>query len=503
MQPPDDAAQPVAAVDLGSNSFHMIVGRPIGGQISILDRLRDPVRLAAGLNGKGSLAEETVERALASLERIGQRIRDLPPARVRAIGTNTFRKAKEPRNLLARAGAALGFPIEVLSGVEEARLIHLGVSQSLPRIGGRRLMVDIGGGSTECMLGEGSRPIYLDSLQMGCVGFTSTYFGDGRLTGEQFRRAEVAAKLELESMCGRFVERGWDECVGSSGTIKSVALALRTHGWTGGEITLAGIKKLRKAMILAGKISRLDLADLQADRVQVLAGGVAILRAVFEEMQIESMRAVKAALREGLLFDLIGRIRQEDLRDETIRGLSKRYLVDEQQAARIQRCAMRCLRQVETAWDLGDEECAHLLDWAAELHEVGLALSFASHHKHGAYIVENSDMPGFSRQEQARLGLLIRSHRRKFSPASFEDLATPWNRRLPRLALLLRIAVRLNRMRSRSPLPRFELEPIENGLAIRLPETWLAAHPLTRADLEDEAVVLAQAGLALEVRTSS
>jgi exopolyphosphatase/guanosine-5'-triphosphate,3'-diphosphate pyrophosphatase len=502
MEAQQEGARPVAAIDLGSNSFHMVVGRPIGEQLSLIDRLRDPVRLAAGLDQEGRLDEETVARALSSLERMGQRLRDLPGARVRAIGTNTFRRAKRPRDLLRRASAALGFPIEILSGVEEARLIHLGVSQDLPRIDGRRLVVDIGGGSTELVLGQGFRPIYLDSHQMGCVTYTRTFFGDGKLTRERFRKAELAAKLELESMFRRFIERGWEEAVGSSGTIKSVALALDTRGVTQGEITLAGIKKLRKHMISAGKIKALELPELPPDRVQVLAGGLAILRAVFEKMEIESMRAVKAALREGVLYDLLGRIRQEDVRDRTIRSLSERYHVDEDHADRIQRCALRCLRQVAQSWELEDEENTQLLSWAAQLHEIGLALSFSSFHKHGAYLVENSDMPGFSRQDQQRLAHLIRSQRRKLFLSPFEELAKPWDERLPRLALLLRIAVRLNRMRSRAPLPHFRLERTEEGLAITLPEDWLNAHPLTRADLEDEALVLKSAGLRLDVRTA-
>ncbi len=497
----DESNLPVVAIDLGSNSFHMVVGRPVGEQIVVIDRLRNPVRLAAGLDARGRLDEETVERALATLRRMGQRLRDLPSSRVRAIGTATFRKAKHPKDLLRRASEALGFPIEILSGVEEARLIQLGVSHDLPRIDGRRLVVDIGGGSTECVLGKGSRPIFLDSLQMGCVSYTRAFFGDGKLTSDHFRRAELTATLELENMFRRFLERGWEEAVGSSGTIKSVALALGTRGWTSGEITLAGIKKLRKLMIGAGKISRLELPELQPDRVQVLAGGLAILRAVFETMEISSMRAVKAALREGVMYDLLGRIRQEDVRDRTIRHLSKRYNVDEDHAVRIERCALRCLRQVEEAWELQDEECALLLSWAAQLHEIGLAVSFSGYHKHGAYLVQHSDMPGFSRQEQGRLGILVRAHRRKFLPSMFEEWSDVWGERLPRLALLLRLAVRLNRMRSRAPLPDFRVAPRKDGLEISLPEEWLAEHPLTRVDLEDEAEVLGQGGTKLRIRT--
>ena len=501
MEPDNGSAGgPVAAVDLGSNSFHLLIGREIGGQLSVVDRLRDPVRMAAGLDGKGRLSRDTVDRLSDSLRRFRQRLVDIPPERVSAIGTNSFRSAKSPADLLQRSSDELGFPIEILSGLEEARLIHLGVSHEEPRIEGVRLVVDIGGGSTECILGQGFTPLRLDSLYMGCVTYSRRFFPDGRLTRKAFRKAELAAQVELETIQQRFHDTGWSECVGTSGTIKAVAQILRENQWTEGPITLSGIKKLRKHLIVAEHSDNVQLQGLQEDRRPVIAGGTAILKAVFEQLGIESMRASKAALREGLLYDLLGRIRHEDVRDRTIRALAERYAIDDEQAKRVEATALHCLDQVQKRWKLQRWDGRQLLSWAAQTHEIGLAIAYPSHHRHGAYILANSHMPGFSRENQRRLATLVRGHRRRFSPEILSELLPSWREPLTRLCVLLRIAVRLNRTRSSRPLPEFRLKVLEDGLEIRFPEGWLADHPLTGADLEDEDELLRHTGMRLRAR---
>jgi len=495
-------SEPVAAVDLGSNSFHLIIGRDIGGQLSVLDRLRDPVRMAAGLDDSGRLSEETVERMLESLGRFAQRLRGIPKWRKRAIGTNAFRNAKKPRDLLARTSEALEIPIEVLSGVEEARLIYLGVAHGQPEIDGSRLVVDIGGGSTECILGEGFKPRFLDSFDMGCVSYSREFFPQGELTKKGFRKAEVAAKLELGTVVRRFREAGWSACVGSSGTINSIATILHELGETDGPITLPALKSLRKRLIAAESTAKVDLPGLTGDRLPVLAGGLAILKAVFESMHIESMRPSREALREGLLYDLLGRIRHEDVRDRTIRSLSERYSVDVEQARRVERTALQCLGQVADAWKIDRERAEQLLSWAAHMHEIGLSLSYNGHHRHGAYILANSTLPGFSRQEQARLAAIVLGHRRKLSLATFDELPAEWRETVLHLCLLLRIAVRLNRSRRSAVTPQFELRALKNGLEIDFPGEWLERHPLTNADLEEEGRLLRGAGLVLQIRAS-
>lgn len=489
----------LAAVDLGSNSFHMIIGRLEGERLLLLDRLREPVRMAAGLDESGRLSPEALERVLAALRRFGQRLRDVPPGQVRAVGTYTLRETREPQDLLERAGEALGVPIEILGGAEEARLIHLGVSHDQPPTDGHRLVVDIGGGSTECILGKGFQVLYPESLQMGCVHYSRRFFPDGKLTRKAFGRAEIAAKLELETLERRFRAIGWSDCVGSSGTALAVAGILREKGWTRGSITPEGLEKLRKAAIAAAEVEGLLLPGLQPDRATVLPGGLAILRAVFDTLGIESMTASKAALRDGLLYDLLGRIRREDVRDRTIRALSERFSVDQGQAERVWDSARRLLDAVALPWGLASEQDRQLLEWAARMHEVGLALAYSGHHKHGAYILASADMPGFSREDQEHLAAIVRGHRRKLSRGHFAHFPPPWPLRLLRLCVLLRLAVRLERTRSPQPLPAFGVEVAGDGLVLRLPEGWLEEHPLTVADLEDEAALLASAEIELRL----
>jgi exopolyphosphatase / guanosine-5'-triphosphate,3'-diphosphate pyrophosphatase len=494
-----DGQATVAAVDLGSNSFHLLIARVLADQVTVLDRLREPVRLAAGLDSDGNLGEKALERMLAGLGRFRERLVDLPPKRVRAVGTDTFRRVKQPKDLLARASSALGFPIEVLPGGEEARLIYLGVAHEEPAIDGRRLVIDIGGGSTECILGKRFSPHLKDSLSMGCVNFTQRFFDGGRFTRKAFRKAEVAAALEFEPLQRRYQEAGWEDCIGSSGTINAISDVVRENGWSEGTLGLTEVKRLRRALLAAEEMNKVDLAGLAPERAQVLAGGLAILKAAFETLGIENMRASKAALREGVLYDLLGRIRHEDVRDRTIRALSERYHVDSDQAERVERTALRCLEQVVEAWKLERESSAQLLTWAARMHEIGLALSHSGHHKHGGYILENSDMPGFSRQDQLRLAALVKAHRRKLARAAFAEFPEASAETLLRLCVLLRIAVRLHRKRSPRPLPRFQLEVVSDGLLIRSPAAWLEKHPLTSADLEEEDALVAGCGIRLRV----
>ena len=489
----------VAAVDLGSNSFHLLIARVLGDQVTVLDRLREPVRLAAGLDAQGNLGERALERMLSGLQRFRERLVHLPPKRVRAVGTDTFRRVKQPKDLLARASSALGVQIDVLPGGEEARLIYLGVAQEEPTIAGRRLVIDVGGGSTECILGKGFTPLLKDSLSMGCVNFTGRFFEDGRFTRKAFRKAEVAAALELETLQRRYREAGWEDCVGSSGTINAISDVVLQSGWSQGALTLSDIKRLRRSLIAAEAIDKLDLPGLARERAQVLAGGLAILKAFFETLGIENLRASKAALREGVLYDLLGRIRHEDVRDRTIRALSERYHVDGDQAERVERTALRCRDQVAEAWKLEPESSSQLLTWAARMHEIGLALSHSGHQKHGGYILENSDMPGFSREDQRQLAALVRAHRRKLARTAFAEFPEGSAETLLRLCILLRIAVRLHRTRSPKSLPRFRLRTVAGGLELCFPSAWLEKHPLTSADLEEEDTLLSECGLRLRV----
>lgn len=490
----------VAAVDLGSNSFHMVVARVEDGHVHVLDRLKERVALAAGMDEDGRLSAEAQRKALACLARFGQRLRDMPARNVRAVGTNALRRATNAREFLARAEPVLGHAIEVIPGKEEARLIYLGVAHSRQDDPGRRLVVDIGGGSTECVVGRRFEPLLMDSLDMGCVTFTLRHFADGRVTKKAMSRARLAARLEVRTIRARYRKVGWTTCIGSSGTILAVEQIVRESGWATDGITPKALRRLRDELVDAGRADRLDLPGLDPERKAVLPGGVAILSAVFDGLGVERMVPSSGALREGVLYDLLGRFRHEDVRDRTIRRMARRHGVDVAQAARVERTAGKALHLVANSWDLADEETKKLLSWAAQVHEVGLVVAYAGHHRHGAYLVANSDLPGFSRDDQRFLATLILGHRRKLLRETFEALPGGTGARALRLCVLLRLAVLLHRGRGERRAPTLRLAAGRESLDVRFPDGWLARHPMTHADLDEERGLLADAGFRLEVR---
>lgn len=493
----------LAAVDLGSNSFHMVVAHRVDNEIRLVDRMRERVQLAAGLNEDQELTEEAQERALLCLARMGQRLRDLAPARVRAVGTNTLRKARNAPEFLKRASEALGHPIEVVAGREEARLIYLGVSHFLPDDEGRSLVVDIGGGSTECIVGEGRNVLEADSLHMGCVSYSLRHFPGGELRRKHLRAAELAARLELRTLERRFRSLGWDVAYGASGTINAVSAVLKQSEWTEGEITPNGLRQLRKAILAAGHLDELNLPGLKSERAAVLPGGVAILQALFESLGIKELRPSRTALREGVLLDLDGRVQQKDIREHTIRRLMLQFRVDLDQADRVERTAAYLYQRVASAWDIDDAEAKRLLRWAARLHEVGMVINYSSYHKHGAYLVENAHMEGFSNDEKDRLAALVRQHRRKLTSSDLANYSALSRPRYVRLGVLLRLAVLLNRGRSPRPLPYFGVEANETELCLEFPTDWLEEHPLTVEDLNLEQTLLQARGIILRVASSA
>ncbi|MBI4953317.1 MAG: Ppx/GppA family phosphatase [Myxococcales bacterium] len=492
-----------AAVDLGSHSFHMIVARIDEGQLVVLDRMRERVSLGAGLDESRSLREDVAARALACLERFGQRLRGMPAERVRAVGTNTLRQARNGAAFAERGHRALGYPIETISGQEEARLVYLGVAQTVPSgtAGAveRRLVVDIGGGSTECIIGEASDILEADSLFMGCVSHTLRFFPDGELTKPRFRAARLAAHIELAPIVRAYRRRGWQAALGSSGTVHAVANLARANGWASDGITLAALKSLRKAMIAAGHPTRLELKGLDPERATVLAGGVAILEALFDGLGVERMTPSPGALREGLLYDLVGRIRHEDVRERTIQYFAEHYRVDREQAARVTATALALAADVGDAWQLAAARAQQLLGWAAHLCEIGLAIAHTGYHKHSAYIVENAHMPGFAREDQKELAAMILGHRRKLRQGDFARLEPERVEEVRRLTVLFRLATALHRSRDTEPLPRVRLAGEPTALVLSFPEGWLEERPLTATVLEEQASELGRAGIGLEL----
>jgi exopolyphosphatase/guanosine-5'-triphosphate,3'-diphosphate pyrophosphatase len=490
------AQQPVlAAVDLGSNSFRLQVARVVDDQIYPLDALREPVRLAAGLTPDKRLDEASQQRALAALQRFGERLRGLPAEAVRAVGTNALRVAKNSREFLVRAEAALGFPIEIVAGKEEARLIYLGVSHSLPVTGHKRLVIDVGGGSTECIIGAGYRAQKLESLYMGCVSYSLRFFPGGRLPKSGFKQAETAARLEFQTIRREFSAGHWKEAIGSSGTARALGDLLAGSGWSDGSITAEGLERLRAALLKAGDLARLDLPGLRPDRVPVLPGGFAIMAAAFAELSIERMTLATGAMRQGVLYDMLGRFHAHDMRDTTVAQFVKRYHVDVRQARRVEALALTLLRQFSGDLQADPDYPLHLLSWAARLHEIGLSVAHSGYHKHSAYILANADMPGFSRMEQGHLALLVLAHRgtlEKLRDKSTDVLDMA-------MVMALRLAVLFYRSHTEVQLPAAEAHFDGARFSLALESSWLAANPLTAAALKEEVREWRKLGVALDV----
>ena len=488
----------VAAVDLGSNSFHMIVARIADGDLQVIDRLKEMVRLGEGLTPDKSLIPQVADRALACLERFGQRLRGMPPGSVRAVGTNTLRQVRPDSGFMERAEQALGHPIDVIAGREEARLIYLGVANSLAAGDERRLVVDIGGGSTELIVGEGVTPRVRESLHMGCVSISRRQLAEGKITAKRMDRAELASALEIRPVRERFRRSDWKKAVGSSGTIKAIAAVVEAQGWSSDGITAQSLDGLRDALIGFGKSSAIDLKGLSEERKPVFAGGVAVLRSVFRSLDVEHMQASDKALREGLIYEMMGRIRHEDVRERTVSALCQRFDVDEEHAGRIMATALTLYGQVAQPWRLLHPNYPSILGWAARLHEVGLMIGHSQYQKHGAYLLRNADLSGFTRQEQAVLAALVLGHRRKFPVQDFQALPESVRDCSRYLCIVLRLAALLHRGRSPSTKPYPMLNPDGKRLTITFPDAWLSRHPQTKLELEQEAEWLRTADIDLE-----
>ncbi len=471
----------LAAVDLGSNSFRLQVARIEDDQLYMLDNLRDPVRLAAGLTSDKRLTREAQQRALACLERFGERLRGLPRKAVRAVGTNSLRVAKNAPEFLQLAEAALGFPIEVIAGREDARLIYLGVAHGLPQSDARRLVVDIGGGSTEFVIGRGLEPLRLESLYMGCVSFTQRFFPDGKITKTNLKQAELAARTEVQSIVAGFSPGHWDSALGSSGTARVLCDILEQNGMSESGISRAGLEQLRALLLKAGDAEKLDLQGLKPDRIPVLAGGFAIMYAVFCELGIEHMQPALGALREGVLYDLLGRFHDRDMRNVTVQQFMRRYHADARQASRVAQLAYQIAAQLIGAEP--GEDTLRMLGWAASLHEIGISVAHNGYHKHTAYILANADMPGFSRKEQLRLSLLTLAHRGGLEKMRGQIDAPE----TVALVMALRLAVLFYRSRSDAALPVIQASANGNKLRLAITPGWLAQYPLTDTALQEEA----------------
>jgi exopolyphosphatase/guanosine-5'-triphosphate,3'-diphosphate pyrophosphatase len=468
---PASGPETLAVVDLGSNSFRLEIGRVEGDQIFRLDTWRETIRFGAGMDGKGNLTLAARKSALACLARFRERLSGLHPSAVRVVATNTFRVAKNAATFVPQAEAALGFPIDIIGGHEEARLIYLGVAHVLPATRDPRLVIDIGGGSTEFIIGRELTPERLESLKLGCVSMSQRFFPDGQLRADAFLAAETHARAEIEAIAREFGPEHWREAYASSGTALALAAILEENGLSAGGITPDGLARLRKRMVGAGRLHRLQLAGVKPERAPVLAGGFAIMAAALAELRVQRINPVGGALRLGVLYDLLGRTVKRDSRAVTVERLSERYHIDRAHARRV--AAMAKTIYLKAA-PQPDPEATQRVEWAALLHEIGYTVSHIGFHKHGAYILENADMPGFSATEQRKLALLVLGCRggltKMAEPVADDDLAAQ--------LLALRLAVLFHHARREIETPLIRID-VGRSIKFAIAKRWLKAHPLT------------------------
>jgi exopolyphosphatase/guanosine-5'-triphosphate,3'-diphosphate pyrophosphatase len=487
----------LAAIDLGSNSFHMIVARVEHGEIRPVETLAEKVQLGAGLEGD-HLSGEAISRGLDCLARFGQLLGSVEPERLRIVATHTLRVAKNRRDFTRPARELLGSPVEVIYGREEARLVYLGVAHTLADDEQSRLVIDIGGGSTELIVGQRFEPRSLESLQMGCVSYSKDYFADGRISASRYRAACDAARLEISYFRPQFHRRQWVDCVGSSGTLQAIEGILAAYGWGNGGIDAEGLANLEQKLLKHRRFDTLKLDGLSPQRRNVIVSGVAITRALFDVLGIERMRTSKGALREGVIYDLMGRLSHEDVRERSINAMMQRYAVDAAAADIVERRARMLFRATRREWGLSAAD-GDLLRRAARTLDVGMAIAHKHYHRHSAYLLLNTDLPGFSQEEQEQLALLARTHRGKLETSLWSEFTQAEMPRLLRLIALLRLAFVFKHVEQLEQLPEFAIGTGKRSLSLAFPEGWLSQHPLTDRELQQEKAQLERHGIKLKI----
>ncbi len=479
--------QEIAAIDLGSNSFHMVIARVVNGALQILGRLKQRVHLADGLDGNNMLSEEAIERGLACLSLFAERLQGFSEENVCIVGTHTLRQASNAEEFLNRAAKIIPYPIEIISGQEEARLIFMGVAHTQPEKG-RKLVIDIGGGSTEMIVGEDFDPLLAESRRMGCVSFAQQFFPQGVISAENFRRARLAAAQKLENMAWQFRIQGWNAALGASGSIKAAHEILVEMGEKDGLITPERLEMLSQEVLKFRRFSELNLPGLSEDRQAVFVPGLAILCGVFDALAIKQLRLSDGALREGVLYEMEGRFRHQDIRSRTAISLAEHYNIDREQAQRV----LRTVQQLYVQWMAQNTRLVHpqleaLLNWAAMLHEVGLSINHSGLHRHSAYILQNTNLPGFNQEQQLLLATLVRFHRKAVKLDELPRLNLFKKKQYIPLIQILRLATLLNNQRQATTTPeRLELHTDGFEWTLHFPKDFLQQNSLIQLDLEKE-----------------
>ena len=484
------------AIDLGSNSFHLIVARLHLLNLRVIDRIRVRVQLAGGLDSDDMLSAEAMQRGWLCLEQFRDRLQSVDTPRVRAVATYTLRTAKNSNLFLEKAESILGYPIEVISGIEEARIIYRGVAHDHHSTV-RRLVIDIGGGSSELVVGAGENTYILNSLPMGCVSFRDRFFVNGRIRPAKFQRAVDAASKLLLPVTAEYAAAGWQQAIGTSGTIRAI-LNMVSGNSIDPTITLPRLKRLRDRMMKFDSISDIRLPFLSENRRSVFPSGLAILFAIVKKLQIDQLYFSPSGLRTGVISELTGPWRIEGIRDLTLSGLVETYRIDTDHARRVSATCLDIFRDVSTAWEIDDAENKQLLIWSAMLHEIGMSINFNRMHKHAYYLLTNHELAGFSQQQQSVLANLIRAHRKRF-PGDLikEEIPAADCKTVIKLARILRLATLVNRRRSELHTPRILVACRDDRMTVHFPGLDFEEHTLLLLNLQQEADYLGDVGYEL------
>lgn len=481
-----------AAVDLGSNSFRLHVGAFDGETMRIVRTAREQIRLGAGLDAEGRLTPQAMQSALQCLRDFRTVLGEYELDAVRVVATNTLRVAKNASEFVPQAEQAIGYPIEIISGEEEGRLIYMGVSSVLPE-DEQRLVVDIGGGSTEVIVGRGADILQVESFSIGTAGHSLTFFPGGRIDGPSFEAAVLAARSTFEDAAPLYKAQTWTNAYGSSGTIRTTAEVIAKNAIGDGRMSLASLRELAARLIGFGNIGRVNLTGIRPDRAIAVAGGLAILIGLMQELEIDTLHPVDAGLRMGVLWDLQLRATQRDRREQSVRECMRRFRADADRAGRVANAALALYARLKPA----DEGGEKYLRWAALLHEIGLAVSHTGFHKHSAYIIENADLPGFTTREQrlmATLALAQKGNLRKVADA-LEDGDRA------RAILALRLATMFMHSRIDGDISDMRLR-MKKGIELEIKTAWLQRHPTIGVWIDKERAAWEEAGYGFQLRTA-
>ncbi len=492
---PED--RPLAAIDLGSNSFHLIVAKLDHGEIRPMETLAEKVQLAAGFK-KGRLADDAIARGLDCLTRFQQLLSSVDPARIRVVGTQALRQAKNRTQFTQAAERILGVPVDVIYGREEARLVYLGVAHTVADDARSRLVIDIGGGSTEFIIGERFEPKQLESLQMGCVSYTDRFFSHGRLSKARFKRAYDQACIEVSHIKRLFPPHRWEEAVGSSGTLQAIEAILADLGLSEAGIQRSSLLKLKRHLLQFDTMEAIQLPSLVDKRRGVIAAGIAIALAIMDVLEIADMRTSAGALREGVIYDLVGRLNHEDVRERSVNAMLNRYSADPIAATFVSQQANFLARACQQVWNLRNEDI-DMLRWAALCHDLGATISQKSYRHHSAYFILHADMPGFSQHEQSFMASLVANHRGKLERSLTHQWSGTERTTLKRLLVLLRLAILLKYVDGDETRPTFSAIPSDDSLLLIAAEGWWANHPLTRWEIAQQKPTFKRLGISVSV----